>query len=226
MPIFPDILELKQQCVSEQHSIRVDAVSKLQSWSSLNPGQSAGVFLEWARTDDNPELRERAIDLLKWIARSEYGKFGQGFIGISMGNPVELTPSGFSESTFGIPITALHETSPAGKAGLRVGDVIFAVGDHRWSNAEAISSKTEGISARIRQAGVNVMVRLQLMRSDQVLTIEVQTVRRPVGLDQMRLEIGPLGVAVPDQELISRLAKEERDSDAYFYEWLDRHFIR
>ena len=198
----------------------------MHDWSSQNPSQSADVFLQWAKSDDHPELRERALELLKKVARSEYGKFGQGFIGITMGNPVELAHSGLSSPTYGIPIAALHEKSPANRAGLRVGDIIFAVGDHRWTNATDVSSKTQGISAKIREVGVNVFVRLQLLRSDQLLTIEVQTARRPAGLDQMRLEVGPLGIVVPNQELIDRLSKEESESEAYFYEWLNRQFIR
>lgn len=226
MPISPEILDLKKQCVSEQIVVRRNALDRMQEWHSRQPLESLSELVQWARVDDDPEMRERALELLKKIARAEYGQFGQGFIGISLGNPVELMHSTWTKPSFGIPILSLNDNSPAKKAGLLVGDVIFAVGEQIWSTTLAATSKDDGISAKIRQAGVNVMVILQVLRGEQLLSINVRTMRRPAALDRMRLDIGPAGLIAPNQELIDQLSKEERDSDAYFEEWLQRQLMR
>jgi S1-C subfamily serine protease len=133
-----------------------------------------------------------SVDYLK-----SHGHRYAGFMGIAMSEievtpPVEIASSSrlaalrgpaFEHIDAGIQVTSVLPASPAARAGIRRGDVIFAVGDRR------IASRVE-MSNVIQECDPGMTINVELLRTNRHLSVPLTVGRRDPGLIN-RPSLGP-----------------------------------
>lgn len=211
-----------QQLQAAERAQRLEAVEFLTAWAEKDPDQAKKLFIGLLRDSKEPELRERSLQLLKSIAAREFGNFGEGYLGITMGVEVLVKIPDEEKPCFGLPITAVTGGSPAEKAALQVGDVIVAVGKTRWHQPQTLTDEKIGLSAIIRATGAGKTERFGIWRNNALVWVEVTLTRRPNNLELMQLQFAPNGGFKIDEAELKRMVEEEKNSDAYFEEWLQR----
>lgn len=217
-----DAQQRLEMLASPQSEQRKKAREELSAWAEKDPDQSKQLFLQWMRESKEPEVRERCLQLLKPIAALEYGRFGEGFMGISMGPAVMVQLPGDEKACYGLLISNVSKGSPAEKAALVPGDVIVSIHGFQWRDSETIQDIDRGLSAKIRAVGAGNMAKLGVWRKGKLETIEVLLTRRPSGIEQLPMQLlANGGVKVDDKEL-QKMGDEEKNSSEYFAEWLDR----
>jgi C-terminal processing protease CtpA/Prc len=160
--------------------------------------------------------------LLKPIAAKEFGQFGEGFMGISMGVEVAITVPGEEKPCYGLTVSAVTDGSPAAKAELQVGDVILSIDGHRWHEPQSTIDMKNGLSAKIRAAGAGNKPRFGIWRGKQWIEVEVLLTRRPTDLELLPMKLLANGGVRMDEEELNKLMEEEKNSGAFFSEWLER----
>ena len=183
------------------------------------------------RDANEPEVRERCLKLLKSIAIREYGKFGEGYVGITMGVEEQIVLPGEDKLCFGIPVTWVTKDSPAEKGGIQPGDIIVSLDDIRWRQPMEISDLGKGLSAKIRAKGAGNKAVFGIWKNEKLTSLGIELSRRPANLENtalMRLIpnggiINGGGFQVDPAEL-AKLVEEDKSSDKYFAEWLERQF--
>ena len=160
----------------------------IQTDAAINPGNSGGALVDvngsllgintaiYSRSGGNMGIGfaipvSTARQVLEGIVRD--GQVTRGWVGVE---PNELTPE--LAETFGLKdvegviITGVLQNAPAAKAGLRPGDVLVRVAGepvrHVGELLTRIAALTPGVSAKI-----------DVMRRNQALTLEVTPTQRP-----------------------------------------------
>ena len=160
----------------------------IQTDAAINPGNSGGALVDvngsllgintaiYSRSGGNMGIGfaipvSTARQVLEGIVRD--GQVTRGWVGVE---PNELTPE--LAETFGLKdvegviITGVLQNAPAAKAGLRPGDVLVRVAGepvrHVGELLTRIAALTPGVSAKI-----------EVMRRNQALTLEVTPTQRP-----------------------------------------------
>lgn len=218
--------EIIQQHVKELQSAdraqRLAAVAALEAWAKTAPDEAKKRFLDLLQNSSEPELRERSLQLLKPIASSEFGNFGEGYLGITMGMETLVKLPNEEKPCYGLPVTGVTNGSPAEKAGIRNGDIIIGIEKTRWPEPQTILAEPNGLSASIRRIGAGKLARFLIWRDQTLHEIDATLTRRPGNLELMQLQFQPNGGFKVDEAEIQRLIEEEKSSDAYFQEWLQR----
>jgi len=208
--------------ISADRAQRLAAHAALTNWAAKEHDAAKALFLDLMRTSQEPEIRERCLQLLRPIAAREYGNFGDGYMGISMGEEVPVPLPGQDKPCFGLMITAVTGDSPAAKAELKEGDVIVSINNHRWQQPQAVIDLDHGLSAKIRAAGAGSKPRFGIWRKKELIEVEVHLSRRPSNLEQLPMQILPNGGIRMDEKELKQLVEDEKNSNAFFTEWLDR----
>lgn len=211
-----------EQLLSPQPEQRKKARQDLAAWADKEPDQAKALFLKCLQDSPEPEIRERCLQLLKPIAAHEYGLFGEGYMGISMGNTVMVQLPGDDKPCYGLIVNSASKGSPAERAEIQPEDVIVSVNDFQWRDSEQILDVNQGLSAKIRAAGAGRKTNFGIWRKGKLLNIEVLLTRRPTNIDQMPLQILPNGGIKVDEKEMQKMMEEEKNSSAYFSEWLER----
>ena len=103
-------------------------------------------------------------------------------------------------------VSAVEPVSPAEAAGLRVGDVVFAVGD--------VPVRSRGALARlVSESGVENAIELRLMRWGTELVVEPRVSRHPedADLDELSLEADEDDPEIIEQEVLEIEAQGPED---------------
>ena len=216
------IQEKTQQLQSAERAPRREAVEFLTTWAEKEPAQAKKLFIDLLRNSKEPELRERSLQLLKPMAALEFGDFGEGYLGITMGLEILVKLPEEDKPCYGLPISAVTVGSPAEKAALQVDDVIVAVGDTRWHLPNSLIDEKKGLSAVIRATGAGKQARFGIWRKNALKWVDVTLTRRPTNLEMMQMQFAPNGGFKVDEAEIKRMVDEEKQSTAYFQEWLER----
>ncbi len=160
----------------------------IQTDAAINPGNSGGALVDvngsllgintaiYSRSGGNMGIGfaipvSTARQVLEGIVRD--GQVTRGWVGVE---PNELTPE--LAETFGLKdvegviITGVLQNAPAAKAGLRPGDVLVRVAD------EPVRHVGE-LLTRIAALPPGVPVKLDVMRRNQALTLDVTPAQRP-----------------------------------------------
>lgn len=209
-----------RRLVLPDRTARLEACKYLTAWAEQEPDAAKARFIGLMRQSTEPEIRERCLQFLKPIAAREFGSFGEGYMGISMGNETTIQVPGEAQASYGLVINAISKGAPAEKAQLKQGDVIVSLNEHQWNIPETIMDLQQGLSAKIRAVGAGKKANLGIWRDNKLLKIEVLLTRRPSNIDQMQMQLMPNGgVRINDDEL-NRAVEEEKNSNVYFSEWL------
>jgi hypothetical protein len=164
-----------------------------------------------SRVADDPEVRERCLDVLRELVNDEYLKDGEGFIGIQMLDELANIP-GDPKPRGVIRVTLVVADSAAQRAGLQVNDLIAGMGDLVWHERAASLLFRE----QIRQLKPNTKVTLKVLRNGKLMDLEVTLGKRPLMADFLLFD--PRQV---DPEAAERVARE-----GYFRRWLERRKSR
>jgi Do/DeqQ family serine protease len=160
----------------------------IQTDAAINPGNSGGALVDvnghligintaiYSRSGGNMGIGfaipvSTARQVLEGIVRD--GQVTRGWVGIE---PMALTPElaetfGLN-STEGVVVTAVLQNGPAANAGLRPGDLLVKVANQPVTNVG-------GLLTQIAALKPGSSVKLEVMRRNQRLTLEVTPSQRP-----------------------------------------------
>jgi Do/DeqQ family serine protease len=160
----------------------------IQTDAAINPGNSGGALVDvngnligintaiYSRSGGNMGIGfaipvSTARQVLEGIVRD--GQVTRGWVGIE---PSELTPElaetfGLKQ-TNGVVITGVLQNGPAANAGLRPGDLLLAVAGQPVKNVGELLTRIAALTP-----GENV--KLEVVRRNQNLTLNVTAVQRP-----------------------------------------------
>ena len=121
---------------SEEFRQREDAQAELLAWARRQADGATDELLRQSRVADDPEVRERCLDVLRELVNDEYLKDGEGFIGIQMLDELANVP-GDPKPRGVIRVILVVADSAAQQAGLQVNDLIAGMGDLVWHEGGA-----------------------------------------------------------------------------------------
>jgi hypothetical protein len=189
---------------SEVFSERESAQAELTEWSMKHPEAATPALLKLFESDDDPEVRKRAMIVLRALGEADYLSDGQGYIGIMM-DEVMLEAGEDAKASMGIRVLGVMAGSPAEKADLRAEDMIIALDGVGWKGIGALTQFGEAIAAKKPLVDVKLTVR---RAGVEPLEIKVKLGKRP---------IADLRAAGWDLRLF-----EERARERHFKEWLGK----
>lgn len=188
-----------------QFRVREDAQSKLLAWARIDPGPSMDELLKEFQSSEDPEVRERCLEILRVLVAEQFMGEGQGFLGvIRIGMSVDLP--GESTPCHGVLVTGVRLGTPANRAGIRLNDVIVSVNGTRWSEATASDEFGDQIAALKPGSSVKIGI----FREGKLIELEVVLTRRPANADH-----GLFNDPGFDSD-----AEERAAIEAHFREWL------
>ena len=211
-----------QHLLQPNRSARVEAYKFLASWAEQQPDQAKARFLDLMRQSKEPEIRERCLQFLKPIAAKEYGNFGEGYMGISMGDAVMIQIPGEAQARNGMIISFISKDSPAEKAKLQQGDVIVSLNKKLLMGGENAIEKPRALSEKIRAVGAGKVAHLEIWRKNELLHVDVLLTRRPATIDQLELQLMPNGGMRINEDELKQAVELEKHSNEYFSEWLEK----
>lgn len=194
---------LLQDLASEEFVKRETAQANLLAWALENPKPAIRKLLSVSRDDDDPEVRKRALGVLKALADTDYLSEGQGYLGILMQEePLEAAQDG--KVRFGIRILQVMKGSPADLAELKIGDLIVSLDGKAWEQMGAVTAFSESIAAKKPLVKVVLMVR---KAQAEPVAITIQLGKRPTPDLRVGGDLGQL---------------EEQAKERHFKEWLQK----
>lgn len=196
---------------SHKFQDRESAQAELLAWARMQPEPAMDELFRQSRIADDPEVRERCLNILRELVIDDYAKEGEGYIGIAMrpeiGNvPGDPNPRGV------IRVTLVQPDTPAQKADIRMNDLIVGLDQDVWREVDASLVFRE----KIRMLKPNTKVELKILRDGVVTAVVVSLARRPLMADQLFFNGQNL-----DMEASERVAKE-----AYFRLWLSQRKLK
>lgn len=189
---------------SEIFSERESAQAELTEWSMKHPKAATPALLKLSESDEDPEVRKRALNVLRALGDADYLSDGQGYIGIMM-DELMLEAREEGDLSMGIKVVDVIAGSPAEKVDLRAGDIIIALDGKGWKGNGALTQFGETIAAKKPLVEVKLTVRRD---GGEPLEITVKLGKRP---------IADLRAAGRDLQLF-----EERARELHFKEWLGK----
>ena len=148
---------LLERLGSEEFVVREGAQAELSAWAAKNPQFAAPIILRLFQEDDEPEVRKRALKILKELGNIDYLSEGQGYLGILMQEePLNAAEGG--EVRFGIRVLNVGNGSPAERAGLKMDDLIISLDGIIWKEGDASTKFRNAVAAMKPLADVTLMV--------------------------------------------------------------------
>ena len=195
----------------------------IQTDAAINPGNSGGPLVDMGGNlvGINTAILSRSggnvgigfaipSDMARPIVESliAHGKVNRGWLGVAIQRlDYDMAKALNLPENSGVLVSDVTSGTPAAKAGLRRGDVITAVDDHKV--------KTTGeLRNAIANAGANHTVRLMLLRDRKELTLRVPLAELPGKAEEQGAEgvnpeeTGPHDLGMQLQELTPELRRQ------------------
>lgn len=204
---LPTITKLK----SEEFRTREEAQRELLEWARRHPKGAMDELFRQSRVADNPEVRERCLDVLRELVNDEYLKDGEGYIGIQMMDAVVAVP-GDPAPRSGIRVMQVVPDSAAERAGLRQNDLIVELDKQIWRDGPVLLLFAE----KIRGMKPGSQIVLKILRDGKLEDLRVTLGRRPLIPDQAFL----------DNRAVDLEAAERAAREAYFQRWMEERRAR
>ena len=157
----------------------------IQVDASINPGNSGGPLLNinGSLIGINTAIYQKAegigfaipIDHARRIVDEliRYGKVRRGWLGISVQElDAQLSRHFKLDRKKGVLVVGVADSSSAGKAGLKRGDIIIAIDDHEVKNKS-------GFRGRMASYTLNSSVRFSILRDGKVMKIRIRVTAIP-----------------------------------------------
>lgn len=190
---------------SQEFQAREAAEAELLAWGRLQPQAAMTELLKQSRIADDPEVRERCLNVLRDLVTDEYMKDGEGCLGITMAAQNELANiPGDPKPCGAVRINDVADESAAERAGLKPNDLIVGLDGERWYEGAAAPAFT----AKIRLKKPKTKVVLQVLRDGNLISVEAI--------------LGKLPTAVKNQQSRNFEASERADKEAFFRQWLSQ----
>lgn len=187
---------------SEEFARREAAQADLLGWAQKSPKNAVSELVRLSQADDDPEIRKRALQVLRTLADADYLSEGQGYLGILMQEEfLEAGQEGNGKA--GIRVLDVMKGSPAEKADLRRGDLIVSLDGKGWQGAGAVTEFGNTVAAKKPLVEVTLMVK---RGEPDPIAVTMKLGKRPVP---------DLRMAGGDLEFLEDQAKER-----HFKEWL------
>ena len=196
---------------SDEFQVREKAQAELLAWCRERPQAAMDELYRKSRSNADPEVRERCLEVLRELVNDDYLKEGEGFIGIRMQDEMTNVP-GDPKPRIAIRVIQVVPDSAALKAGLKMNDLIVQSGEHIWHEGAA----TVSFSDSIRRLKPGTRVALKILRDGQLIELPVVLGRRPLIADNPFL----------DERDVDVKAAEKAAQDAFFRRWLDSRKLR
>ena len=188
---------------SEVFVSRENAQAELIIWALKHPRPATAEFVRLYRENDDPEVRKRALVVLKELAAVDYLSDGQGYLGILMQEePIEAAQGG--KLRFGIRILDVMQGSPAEQAGLKMGDLIISLDGKGWEVMGALTLLRETIADKKPLVEVSLLVK---RAQGDPIAITVKLGKRPTPDLQVGVDLGLL---------------EQQSKERHFKQWLKK----
>lgn len=187
---------------SEDFKDREASQAALLAWAGKTGKNALSSILKLSRGSEDPEIRQRCLEVLRSLSDLDYLNDGQGYLGIMMLEEM-ADLRGDDRKRACVRITMVMGNSPADVAGVKGGDLITALDGKKWYDAGAI----EDFSERIADSKPLNEVTLSIKRGQaEPFDVKVRLGRRPV--ENLR------GIG-DDLQLLDKIAK-----DKHFEKWL------
>lgn len=157
----------------------------IQTDAAINPGNSGGALIDVAGNlvGINTAIFSRSggsmgigfaipVDLAQQVMNDiiQYGKVSRGWLGIEVGADAPVTQS--NDVPAGVLVVGVLKDGPAAQAGLRAADRILRVNDQPVTSAAQLIQ-------RVGQIRPDTTVKLDIVRAEQTLTLDVTVRERP-----------------------------------------------
>jgi hypothetical protein len=199
--------KLAQGLGSQNFREREKAEFELLEWGRERPEAAMTELLRQSRVADDPEVRDRCLNVLRNLVTDEYLKDGDGYLGITMQNEIADIP-GEPKPCRVIRVTQVVADSAAQKADLRMNDLIAGLNGKFWHDGLAITPFAEAI--RLKKPGSNA--KLRVLREGELIDLEVILGKRPPSLNNLFF----------NGERLDAEAAERADKEAYFRLWMSQ----
>jgi hypothetical protein len=195
---------------SQEFRERERAESDLLEWGRQRPDSAMTELLRQSRVADDPEVRDRCLNVLRDLVMDEYLKDGDGYIGITMQNEIANVP-GQAMPCSVIRVTQVVADSAAQKADLRINDLIAGLDGKYWHEGLATTPFAEVIRLKKPKS----KVALKVLRKGELIDLVVILGKRPPSLNNLFF----------NGERVDAEAAERADKEAYFRLWLSQRKI-
>lgn len=164
------VASLASACFPE----REKAEGELLAWVRGGGNGRTEWLLRRLSEDEDPEVRERSLAVLREVVLEQLEAKRPGFLGISM-VAIELTEA--TGGGYGIEVAQVTPDSPAARSGLKPGDVIFSLDGRTWDSEQAPSRFAEAVGGKCAGDRID----LELLRADDGgrVRVEVALAARP-----------------------------------------------
>lgn len=188
---------------------REEAQGELLQWARKQPEPAMKELLKQAVGSEDPEVRERCMNILRELVMDEYATDGKGYLGITMLNEMTVIP-GDPQPCNAIRVAQMVEGAAAKNAGVRLNDLIVSLNGEFWRDQPAM----EPFAARIRVLKPRDKVKLSILREGKLIELEVVLGKRPPSLDNPMMNNGLF---------LDPGAVDRADKEAFFRRWMDAH---
>jgi len=193
---------------SQEYRKRELAESDLLAWGRMQPENSMIELLGQSQMADDPEVRERCLDILHDLVTDEFLKEGEGFIGIALKDEISNVPGDATPRSV-IRVTEVRAETPGQHAGIQVNDLIVGLDGQVWHGVNASPLFQE----KIRIKRPKTQVGIKILRNGGLIDLKVNLGRRPLIADNPFF----------NGRYIDPEASEQAAKDAYFQRWLLSH---
>lgn len=196
---------------SRDFRAREIAQSELLAWSRKQPEWAMTELLRLSREAEDPEIRQRCLDILRDLVMDEYSREGEGFIGIALKDEIANVP-GDPKPRRVIRVTEVRMDTPAQQAGIQLNDLVVGLAGQVWHDEDASLLFRE----KIRAMKPNAKVDLRILRNGELVDCKVILGRRPLQVDMPFFNGRDF-----DPQAVERAAKE-----AYFRRWMSQRKLQ
>ena len=144
--------------VSDDFPEREKAEGELLKWVRSGGERRTDWLLRRLSEDEDPEVRERSLRVLREVVLEQLESKRPGFLGISM-VAIELTDA--AGGGYGIEVGQTTDGSPAERAGLKPGDVIVSLNGQKWASDQAPLRFAEVVGGK----GAGDRIALEVLRA-------------------------------------------------------------
>ncbi len=200
---------------SDSFKQRQAAEASLAEWARNGGPAAADTVHRLFRDAADPEISARCLGVLRTLAMDEYANSGVGFLGVRLELNTVVVPLPDEKKAVGVRLLLIQPDTPAEKAGLQAGDILFQLDGHTWREGDLSEKITEVIKGY--KPGDEVKARL--LRAGRVIELPVVLGRRPAGADLLALSF-PGAQMGGFEETLRELELAERE--AFFRRWMEK----
>lgn len=196
---FPaDVIERLSDDVFKE---REAAQAELLEWADKSGEAGLEELFGLWETSEDPEIRERVVQVLRSLSTKMYHQGGRPYLGVSMTEKVgEAEKEGSGRVV--IIVTEILKGSPAASSDLQPGDVIVSKDGVGWSARGAVNEFSESIAEMKPGSSITLLIERAELKPFEVKV----TLRRC-----------PVPLLMPGMGDLGRL--ETMAEEAFFREW-------